>query len=142
MGHYDIKQVSEDCFDLYEDGAFLCMFSRDTFRESLTGLGRSSNWVGSILRLFNKKYPLPFTACSMSKFERALAIRGESGFAEYLRFKGFKVVKPLDVTDREIIDFLESKGYIVEGLLTDVYYETRIYHKSRFEEKRAVSERK
>jgi len=59
MGHYDIKQVSEDYFDLYEDGAFLCRFSRDTFRESVTALGRSSNWIGSILRIFKKGFLRP-----------------------------------------------------------------------------------
>jgi len=121
---------------------FSVRFSRDTFRESLTALGRSSNWVGSILRILLKRYPSPYPVYSRSSFERAVDVYGESGFAEYLRSKGFRVVKPLDVTDREIVDFLESKGYIVEGLLTDVYYDTRIDQKSRFEEKRAVSERK
>ena len=47
-------------------------------------------------------------------------------------------MKPLGISDRLIIDFLESKGYIVAGLLADVYYETRIDRKSRFEEKKAV----
>ena len=125
MGHYDIRQVSEHCFDLYEDSAFLCRFSRDTFRESVTALGRSSNWIGSILRIFLKKYPSPYSVRSRNSLERAVEVYGESGFVNYLRSKGFKVVKPLAISDREVIDFLESKGYIVAGLLGDRYYETK-----------------
>ena len=96
----------------------------DTFRESLTGLGRSSNWIGSILRIFLKKYPLPYPVRSESSLERAVEVYGESGFVEYLRGKGLRVVKPLGISDL-MIDFLESKGYIIAGLLGDVYYETK-----------------
>jgi hypothetical protein len=132
MGHYDIKQVSEDYFDLYEDGAFLCKFSRDTFRVSVTALGRSSNWIGSILRIFQKRFPSPYRARSRNSLERAVEVYGESGFLDYLRGKGFRVVKPLGISDRMIIDFLESKGYFVSGLLGDVYYESKIEEKRRF----------
>ena len=113
--------------------------SRSTFRESLEHLGRSSNWVGSILRLFLKKYPVPYPVYSRSPLERAIEVYGESGFAEYLRSKGFKVVKPMSITDSAVIDFLESKGYVIAGLLDDVYYETGIDRKSTtLEEKRSV----
>jgi len=132
MGHYDIKQISQDCFDLYEDGAFLCRFSRDTFRESVTALGRSSNWIGSILRIFQKRFPQPYSVRSRNSLERALEVYGESGFLDYLRGKGFRVVKPLGISERMIIDFLESKGYVISGLLGDVYYESKIEEKRRF----------
>ena len=135
MGHYDIRQVSEDCFDLYEDGAFLCRFSRDTFRESLTALGRSSNWIGSILRILQKKFPLPYPVRSKNSLERAVEVYGESGFVDYLRGKGLRVVKPLGVPDEEIIDFLEAKGWVISGLLGDVYYECKIGEKMRFQDK-------
>jgi len=62
-------------------------------------------------------------------------VYGESGFLDYLRGKGFRVVKPLGISDRMIIDFLESKGYFVSGLLGDVYYESKIEEKRRFEDK-------
>src|SRR4030065_2113925 len=88
---YDIRQVNSERFDLYEDGSVLCYFTRSTFRESLEHVGRGSNWIGSILRLFLKKYPAPYPIRVMSPFERAVSIYGESGLAEYLRNKGFKV---------------------------------------------------
>jgi hypothetical protein len=125
MGHYDIKPVSGDCFDLYEDGAFLCRFSRDTFRESVTALGRSPTWIGSILRIFQKKFPRPYSVRSKNSLEGAIEVYGESGFVDYLRGKGFRVVKPVGISDKKVIDFLESKGYIVAGLLGDVYYESK-----------------
>lgn len=59
MGRYDIKQVAPDRFDLYEDGVFLCSWSRSTFRGSISVVAYSSNWVGSILRLFNKSSLCP-----------------------------------------------------------------------------------
>jgi hypothetical protein len=33
-------------------------------------------------------------------------------------------VKPLEATDKELIAFIESQGYIVEGLLDGAYYST------------------
>ncbi len=41
-------------------------------------------------------------------------------FVDYLRGKGLRVVKPLGISDRMIIDFLESKGYLISGMLDDV----------------------
>jgi hypothetical protein len=41
-----------------------------------------------------------------------------------LRSKGLRVVKPLWVSDREIISYLESNGYVIEGLLDGAYYST------------------
>jgi hypothetical protein len=135
MAHYDIRQAPNDCFDLYEDGAFLCRFSRDTFRESMESLGRSSNWIGSILRLFQKKFPRPYSVRSSNSLERAIEVYGESGFVDYLRGKGFRVVKPVGISDREVIDFLEAKGYVISGLIGDIYYESKIGEKSRLEDK-------
>jgi len=134
MARYYIRQVGPDRFDLHEDGVFLCSFVRSSFRESLTALGRSSNWIGSILRIFQKKFPRPYPVRSRNSLDRAVEVYGESGFVDYLRGKGFRVVKPLGISDRMIIDFLESKGYLIFGLLGDVCYETKIDEKRRFEE--------
>jgi hypothetical protein len=54
---YDIVQVSDDLFEIFEDGMSLIKFKRSNFRTSHEALDRSSNWIGSILRLFLKKYP-------------------------------------------------------------------------------------
>ena len=124
MGRYDIREIAEDRFELYEDGLYLCQFSRFTLRECLVSVGRSSNWVGSILRIFLKKFPAPYPINSCTPLERVISIFGEFGLADYLRAKGYRVVKPIDVSDNLIIDYLESKGYVVSGLLNDAYYET------------------
>jgi hypothetical protein len=56
---YDIVQVSDDLFEIFEDGISLVKFKRSNFRTSLEVLNHSSNWIGSILRLYLKKYPPP-----------------------------------------------------------------------------------
>ena len=43
---------------LYEKESLLVKFTRETFREELECLGRSSQWIGYILRLLNQKYSL------------------------------------------------------------------------------------
>ena len=140
MARYDFKEVKPDHFDLYEEGSFLCSFTRSTFRESLEHVGRGSNWIGSILRLFNKKFPLPYQVRSSNSLERAVEVYGEAGFVDYLRGKGLRVVKPLGISDHMIIDFLESKGYLISGLLDDIYYETKNGEKGRFKDKVAHNE--
>jgi hypothetical protein len=44
-------------------------------------------------------------------------------------------VKPVGISDKEVIDFLEAKGYVISGLLGDIYYEGKIDEKRRFEDK-------
>jgi hypothetical protein len=122
--HYRLIQKSEGLFELYEDGKFLVKFTRGSFRSELEKLNRSSNWIGSILRLFHNKYPLPSPFSVRSDLERIVDRLKEEGLADYLRSKGLRVIKPLWVSDRELISFLESKGYVIEGLLDGVYYST------------------
>jgi hypothetical protein len=56
MQRYRIDKVDSE-FHLFEDATLLCSFTRETFRETLENLGRSSHWIGYILRLLNKQYP-------------------------------------------------------------------------------------
>ena len=126
MGRYDIQKVGPDLYELYEDNSLLCKFSRKNFRQNLTDLGRGSNWIGSILRILNKKYPFPITFPYRTPLERAVDIYGEWGLAEYLRSKGLRVIKPLHVSDLKITKYLESKGYEIAGIIDEVYYETKI----------------
>jgi hypothetical protein len=122
---YQIYQKSENLFELYEYGEFLVSFSRTSFRESVESLNRSSNCIGSILRIFPKQYPPPVTHTVRSDFEKLCDKLGESGLTEYMRTKGLKVVKKINISYDEIIKFLESKGYIIEGLVGDIYYDSR-----------------
>jgi hypothetical protein len=123
-GRYKIVEKSNDIYELYEDGEFLVQFKRENLRQDLCKLHRSSHWVGCILRLFRREYPLPPPTDTRSDLERLIDRYREEGLADYLRSKGFKVVRPLRVSDREIITFLESQGYEIEGLLNDSYYST------------------
>jgi hypothetical protein len=122
---YKLVEKSNDIYELYEDGEFLIRFTRETCRQDLCKLHRSSHWVGCILRLFRREYPLPPPADTRSDLERLIDRFREEGLADYLRSKGFKVVRSLKVSDREIITFLESQGYEIEGLLNDSYYSTK-----------------
>lgn len=124
-GKYRIFEVSKGVFELYEGEIFLAQFTRATFREKLEGLSRGSNWIGSILRLLNQKYPLPLKPYVISSLERVVGHLGERGIADYLRSKGLRVIKELDVPDRDLIKFLELEGYIVEGLVEGNYYSTK-----------------
>lgn len=120
---YKITCDSPGSFSLYEDGVFLAKFTRSTFREELTKLCRSSNWVGAILRIFLKRYPSPVDWVERRALDRAIDNYKETGLAEYLRSKGFRVTKLINnVTDEEVITLLESKGYVIEGLLHGAYY--------------------
>jgi hypothetical protein len=125
---YFFLPLSEDpsspdaVFELYEDGNHLVTFSFKTFREDLRTVGRGENWIGSILRLFLKKYPRKYSCPSQN---RSLLDRiGEERLVQYLRFKGFRVSKNLEVSDKDIVRYLETKGYSIEGLLDDSYYST------------------
>jgi hypothetical protein len=61
---YSFENLGNDVFELYEYGVLLFKFSRDSFRSDCKQYAnlnfRSSNWIGSILRLFHKKFPAPF----------------------------------------------------------------------------------
>lgn len=81
--------------------------------------------TGSVLssRFFVNNIPLLFLYIC-SDFDRAVDKYVEQGFADYLRSKGFRVTKKLDIDDKEIINYLESYGYQVESLLEGMFYST------------------
>ena len=123
---YAILSVSADpfgpnaVFDLFEDGIFVCQFSRRTFREDLEKIDLSSKWIGSILRIFSKQFPTRFIHPSQ---DRSLCDRiGADKLVEHYRSRGFRVTEKLKVSDEEAISYLESKGYELEGLLNDCLY--------------------
>jgi len=129
MLRYRFESLGSDAFELYEDGVFLLRFTRFSFRSdfetftvnSLEPL-YSSNWIGSILRLFLKKFPSPFPVSKRNDSDRLIVRYGEFAMVEYLRSKGFHVVKEIVVSVKELIEALESRGYIIEGLINDCYY--------------------
>jgi len=122
---YRIDRASEEHFELFEDGILLVRFTRQTFRKEMEDLQRSSNWVGAMLRLFLKQYPLPSPTYVRTAFERLFYSVGELGLVDYLRSKGLRVVKNMTVPDAEIIRYLELQGYAIEGLIGDIYYNTK-----------------
>jgi hypothetical protein len=79
-----------------------------------------------MLRLLNKTFPSPLSASVLlSPLQYAMGRYGDSGLVEYLRLKRYPVVKALEPSDKEIKEYLEQRGYEVEGLLGDVYYSTK-----------------
>ncbi len=121
---YSITEVSPAVYEIYVHGALLASVSRNTFRTTLEGHGLGTHAIGMILRVLNKKYPPPVRPSAESEMSRLLCCVGEHGLADYLRSKGLRVFKRLRVSDREIVEELENRGYEIDGLLDGVYYST------------------
>ena len=121
---YRFLKIGQEAFELYQGEQLLLRFNRSNFRQKFedlaSSLGRSSNWIGSMLRLFLKNFPPPFPEPSRTGVDRY----SHFTLAEYLKSKGFRVFRPLDLSDAEIVSHLEAKGYYVEGMLNDSYYST------------------
>jgi hypothetical protein len=111
---YRFNERSEGIFQLYEDGELLCEFTRLSFRERMEFLGRGPNWIGSMLRLFHRTYPMTFKETMRSPLDKVRNSLGDHGIADYLRQKGYHVFRPLPVPDDELISYVKSRGYIVE----------------------------
>jgi len=123
---YSFENLGNDVFELYESGVFLFKFTRSSFRSVCESFALeknlSSKWVGSILRLFLKDFPSPLPVSKRNDSERLIVRYGESAMVEYLRSKGFHVSRVIDVSLRDLVGALESRGYVIEGLLNDCYY--------------------
>jgi hypothetical protein len=127
---YEIKQDSNGSFLLYYGSHLLTTFTRQNFREKLevcaSNWGLSSDWIGSILRLLNEKFPVPYPKESdrRSDLQRLIDRIGIEGLASHYRSKGLRVTKKLKISDREAVRALEKEGYQISGLINDVYYES------------------
>ena len=73
---YLLENLGNDVFELYEYGVLLLKFSRDSFRSDFEDFAkkelRLSNWIGSVLRMFLKKFPPPFPVCKRNDSERLI----------------------------------------------------------------------
>lgn len=92
-----------------EDLGFEVFFERKNFREVLFGRGFSPHRVGYVLKMMNIRFPL-----ERSVITRFLSEYKEDELVEYLRSKGFRVYKELDIGLCRAIDVLERRGYVVE----------------------------
>lgn len=92
-----------------EDPGFEVYFERKNFREVLFGRGYSPHRVGYVLKMMNIRFPL-----ERSVVNRILSEYKEEELVEYLRGKGFRVFKELDIGICRAIDILERRGYVVE----------------------------
>jgi hypothetical protein len=109
MQRYRIDK-DDSSYSLFEENNLLCSFTRETFRETLEKLDRSSKWIGYIVRLLNKQYPLEIKRPSVDSPERY-----SLGFLlDYMQSKGHRVFRPIHVSDYEIACHLMKKGYVVE----------------------------
>jgi len=96
-------------FNLFEENTFLCSFTRETFRETLENLCRSSHWIGYILRLLNKQYPNQ----SLKPLKDTAEGYGIGYLIDYMQSKGYRVFIPLPLSDLDIACYLMSHGYEV-----------------------------
>ena len=122
------KSLSDSYF-FFIDGSLRLTFSRSTLRDSFEALsielGFSSHWVGSMLKIFRKKFPLLMNKPVRTDLDRLIASLGPEGIADHFRSRGFRAVKRLGVPDRVLLRYLESEGYDLCGVLdNDVLYST------------------
>jgi len=126
-GKYSFEEIKSNFFHLYHGTSLLGGFSRSSLRKDLeciaTQWDRSSQWIGSVLRLFHKRFPVKHIKPQRSDLDRVIAWLGPEGIANYFRSRGFRVVKKLNINDDLLINYLESIGYELDGLLDgDVPY--------------------
>ncbi len=77
---YHFQEPSKGIFELYEDGNLLCEFTRLSFRERLEILGRGSSWIGSMLRLFHRCYPITYKSrAEIPPLQRVVKDLGDHG---------------------------------------------------------------
>lgn len=111
---YRIEYVGRGLYDLFEGSDKLCSFTRhfQSLRASLEAVGRSSNWVGCMVRLFNQKFPVRLPVKSLSSGPARFP--HDVDIVAYLRDRGYLVYRPLPITDSELISYIKSRGYKVE----------------------------
>lgn len=123
---YRFTEISKGVYELYHGSLLLAKFSRQSFREVMEKVavekGLSSNWIGSILRLLDRAYPYVSEHKIRTDFERFVDKFKNEGIADYLRSKGFRVVKSVKFKDMDLIRYLEREGYQIEGFVGDVHY--------------------
>ncbi|MEW6586152.1 MAG: hypothetical protein AB1442_11145 [Nitrospirota bacterium] len=130
---YRIIDLGQGRYSLHHGTLHLGSFSRDNLRESLEEIADefdfSSNWIGAILRIFNKMYPFPHAQKRRTALDRLLfLLGGDDGAADYLRSIGCRVVKrlPSGVSKMDIVRHLEGNGWEIAGLIDGCYHETSL----------------
>ena len=123
MKLYDFVETSPGAFQLFQSSVLLCTFHRGNIREVLESVGRTSNWIGSMIRLFHLAFPAPIIPRISDKSDYIREL-GVSGMIDHFKGMGFRVEKRLKVSDIELIKHYEDQGYCFEGLLGDCYYST------------------
>ena len=71
---YKVVEISPNLYQLSHGALFLAEFSRQNKREIIESVasanGFSSNWVGSIIHIFNRSFPSPYSPSARSDFDR------------------------------------------------------------------------
>ena len=117
---YSFEELSPDVFQIKEDGFFLLKFTRSKIRTELEEFAerydRSSKWIGSIIRLFNERFPSPHRQSFRS--DPLDLLHKEDRYTKALRERGYNVYKPSATPEDEMISFLRSRGLVVDGALS------------------------
>lgn len=126
MSEFEIRKVatnsadSEPSFYLCSFGNVLLTFDRVNFQSVMCEYAASrsfgSHWVGAMLRLLNKKYPVRSHCVSSLSYSQILSNYSDALLVDYARSIGFKVIKKIPAPDSEIVERLRLHGYDVEDL--------------------------
>ncbi|OGW40549.1 MAG: hypothetical protein A2Y97_06570 [Nitrospirae bacterium RBG_13_39_12] len=117
---YSFEKV-DDYYEFYDFGVFQLRFKRGYFRDAFelyaSENGRSSNWIGSMLKILCEKFPMPYPVSKRNDAERFVTRYGDEAGVEKLRSLGFKVGIKTDFPVYELVEIMKKRGYEVEDLV-------------------------
>lgn len=113
---YSFEKVGDD-YEFYDFGVFQLRFQRGSFRLAFESYAlendRSSNWIGSMLKIFCEKFPMPSPVSKRNDAERFLTRYGDQAAVEILRSRGFQVNFKFESSLPELIVAMEARGFEV-----------------------------
>jgi len=116
MARYKWEYLGQGLYQFTEIGVRTFVFRRRNLRQLLEEFGKSSHWVGSLIREFNKAFP--YETCRFKK-EKVLESYSLGELVAYLRERGYAVYAPLPFRDEDIVGHLGKFGFKVSRPLAD-----------------------
>ena len=118
-----------DGYEFYDCGVFRLRFQDSSFRSAFEVYASennfSSQWIGSMLRLFRRKFPVSFSVSKRNDAERFLTRYGDRDVVELLRSMDFCVSFAVDFPLTDLVPLLEARGYVVKNGFDRGYYPKR-----------------
>ncbi|MCE5194374.1 MAG: hypothetical protein LLF28_02795 [Nitrospiraceae bacterium] len=116
---------------LYDSDKLVAKFTRLDFRDVLEGLDLSPQFIGHVLKMLNRLYPLP--SLPVNEPQQVSDVHSLGYVMEYLTVKGYRVYSPSPFSDAELVSFVKSRGYFVEPVANFFYLKSCLNNLSEVE---------